>query len=154
MSMLPKPRYWLLFAPLLRWPMTTTAQPVFSATALMRLSTGRISFARCISTSAPIYACSGSRIKSFAPVSVMACSIRMSESDNSFSLSSMTITRSQSAPDWTRRGFTVSPKPSSAVWKITLIGGAAVLLSGRAVAVVRAAAIASTTVVLPSPGSP
>jgi len=83
-----------------------------------------------------------------------AVSMRLSNRDNALSVSSMTITRSQSAPACSNQGLMVSPKPSSAVWKMTATGPMVSLLSGSGFPVVTAAAIAKTAVVFLSPGSP
>ena len=117
MSMEPSPRCRLCIpAALFRCPISKIAQPVRCATCPNRMKIGRTSFARFMSTSAPRYAWIGSMMTSRALFSMMAFSIRSSESVSCTSLSSMTSTRSRSAPASIRRGLTVSPRPSSAVW--------------------------------------
>ncbi len=77
--------------------------------------TGLISLARYISTCAPMYACNGSRITSFAWVCAIAASRRLSDMEVLRSLSFITMIREQSAPALRSLGFTVSESPSSAV---------------------------------------
>ena len=73
------------------------------------------SFARFISTFAPIYACTGSKISALAPVSTIAFSMRSSSIVSVASDSSMTLICEQSALSASSRGLIVSPSPSSAV---------------------------------------
>ena len=63
-----------------------------------------------------MYACMGSRIINRAPFCVIAFSMRSSERVSSRLASSITSTRSRSASASIKRGLTVSPSPSSAVW--------------------------------------
>ena len=64
----------------------------------------------------PMYACMGSRIINRASFCVIAFSMRSSERVSSRLASSITSTRSRSASASIKRGLTVSPSPSSAVW--------------------------------------
>ena len=140
MSMEPRPRCKLCIpAALFRCPISKIAQPVRCATCPSRMKIGRTSFARFMSTSAPRYAWIGSMMTSRALFSMMAFSIRSSESVSCTSLSSITSTRSRSAPASIRRGLTVSPRPSSAVWEITLKGSMRSML-GSSFPLVQAAA--------------
>ena len=79
---------------------------------------GRTSFARFMSVFSPMYACMGSRIISRAPFCVIAFSMRSSDRVSSRLASSITSTRSRSASASIKRGLTVSPSPSSAVWHL------------------------------------
>ena len=115
-SIEPSPRY-VLCVPedLFRCPISTMAHPVFSAIIPSFRNTGRTSFARFISTSAPINACTGSMITSRTRFCLTAFSIRSSDRVNASSVSSITITRLRSAPASISLGLIVSPIPSSAV---------------------------------------
>ena len=116
-SIEPKPRYALCPpAALFKCPIRITAHPVRSATSARRRNMGRTSFALFMSVFSPMYACMGSRIISRAPFCVIAFSMRSSERVSSRLASSITSTRSRSASASIKRGLTVSPSPSSAVW--------------------------------------
>ena len=116
-SIEPNPRYALCPpAALLRCPIRITAHPVRSATSARRRNMGRTSFARFMSVFSPMYACMGSRIISRAPFCAIAFSMRSSDRVSSRLASSITSTRSRSAAASIKRGLTVSPSPSSAVW--------------------------------------
>ena len=116
-SIEPKPRYALCPpAALFRCPIRIIAHPVRSATSARRRKMGRTSFALFMSALSPIYACMGSRIIRRAPFCMIAFSMRSSDRVSSRLASSITSTRSRSASASIKRGLTVSPSPSSAVW--------------------------------------
>ena len=149
------PRYAaLLPEALFMWPIRIMAHFVFSANAPNFFVISLASFARFISMPPPKYACIGSKIKSLAPVLTIACSNRSSTIDSDLSLSSITIILSQSAPASSSLGFTVSARPSSAVWYITLTGPVTFIFSSSASPFDSFAARFNTIVVFPSPGSP
>jgi len=105
--MLTKPRYWLLFVPLLRWHHHGAACfPSYRADTLQHRAD--------LVCPVHIYVRADIRLKRVEDKQLRVCfGYGLFNPNvgkvNSFSLSSMTITRSQSAPDCTSRGFTVSP---------------------------------------------
>jgi hypothetical protein len=83
-----------------KWCIKDIAQPVRSATTPSRLKIGLISFARFMSTSTPIKACNGSKIKSFAFSLMMVCSMRSSVKVKGLSKSLITTTLSYLLPSF------------------------------------------------------